>query len=259
MTGKAYRRVMLKLSGEALMGPMSSGLDSNTLRLIAEQIRHVHETGTELAVVVGGGNYWRGKAVADGIGMDQATADYAGMLATVMNALALQDVLEQAGVTVRTQSAINIQAVCEPYIRRRAIRHLEKGRVVIFAAGTGNPYMSTDTAAALRAVEIGAEVVLMAKNNVDGVYEADPSQNPNAKRFERLSYIDALQRRLAVMDSTALSLCMDNALPIIVFDLAAPRSIERAVNGESAGTLVSSLETVFAAQRSEGVPIRDAV
>jgi uridylate kinase len=191
--------------------------------------------------------------------MDQATADYAGMLATVMNALALQDVLEQAGVTVRTQSAINIQAVCEPYIRRRAIRHLEKGRVVIFAAGTGNPYMSTDTAAALRAVEIGAEAVLMAKNNVDGVYEDDPTLNPEARRFERLSYIDALQRRLAVMDSTALSLCMDNSLPIIVFDLAAARSIERAVSGESAGTLVSSQETVIADQRAAGVSVRNPV
>jgi uridylate kinase len=181
------------------------------------------------------------------------------MLATVMNALALQDVLEQAGVTVRTQSAINIQAVCEPYIRRRAIRHLEKGRVVIFAAGTGNPYMSTDTAAALRAVEIGAEAVLMAKNNVDGVYEDDPTLNPEARRFERLSYIDALQRRLAVMDSTALSLCMDNSLPIIVFDLAAARSIERAVSGESAGTLVSSQETVIADQRAAGVSVRNPV
>jgi uridylate kinase len=250
---------MLKLSGEALMGPRSFGLDSATLRQIAQQIRHVQEMGVDLAIVVGGGNYWRGKAAADGIGMDQATADYAGMLATVMNALALQDVLEQAGVTVRTQSAINIQAVCEPYIRRRAIRHLEKGRVVIFAAGTGNPYMSTDTAAALRAVEIGAEAVLMAKNNVDGVYEDDPTLNPEARRFERLSYIDALQRRLAVMDSTALSLCMDNSLPIIVFDLAAARSIERAVSGESAGTLVSSQETVIADQRAAGVSVRNPV
>jgi uridylate kinase len=255
----AYRRVMLKLSGEALMGPRAFGIDSQTLRLIADQIRNVHEAGAELAVVVGGGNYWRGKAAADSYGMDQATADYAGMLATIMNAVALQDVLEQAGVTVRTQSAINVQQVAEPYIRRRAIRHLEKGRVVIFAAGTGNPYMSTDTAAALRAVEIGAEAVLMAKNNVDGVYEDDPSQNPTARRFERLSYIDALQRRLAVMDSTALSLCMDNALPIIVFDLAAPHSIERAVSGDSPGTLVSNVETVFASEQADGVPVHDSV
>lgn len=257
MAGPAYRRVMLKLSGEALMGPRPFGIDSPTLRLIAEQIRNVQRAGAELAVVVGGGNYWRGKAAAEGYGMDQATADYAGMLATIMNAVALQDVLEQAGVTVRTQSAINVQQVAEPYIRRRAIRHLEKGRVVIFAAGTGNPYMSTDTAAALRAVEIGAEAVLMAKNKVDGVYEADPTADPHARRFERLSYIDALQRRLAVMDSTALSLCMDNSIPIIVFDLAAPRSIERAVNGESPGTIVSALETVIADGRGLAVPLQD--
>jgi uridylate kinase len=250
---------MLKLSGEALMGPRPFGIDGETLRLIAEQIRNVQETGTELAVVVGGGNFWRGRTVAESYGMDQATADYAGMLATVMNAVALQDVLEQTGVTVRTQSAINVQQVAEPYIRRRAIRHLEKGRVVIFAAGTGNPYMSTDTAAALRAVEIGAEAVLMAKNNVDGVYEADPSAHPGARRFERLSYIDALQRRLAVMDSTALSLCMDNSLPIIVFDLAAPRSIERAVSGESPGTVVSALETVLVGESRLGTTLRESV
>jgi uridylate kinase len=238
------------------MGPRAFGIDSNTLRLIADQIRNVHETGAELAVVVGGGNYWRGKSAAESYGMDQATADYAGMLATIMNAVALQDVLEQGGVTVRTQSAINVQQVAEPYIRRRAIRHLEKGRVVIFAAGTGNPYMSTDTAAALRAVEIGAEAVLMAKNNVDGVYEDDPSRNPTARRFQSLSYIDAIQRRLAVMDTTALSLCMDNGLPIIVFDLAAPHSIERAVSGESAGTLVSNVETVLAEERRSGVAVQ---
>jgi uridylate kinase len=252
MAGPAYRRVMLKLSGEALMGPRPFGIDSETLRLIADQIRNVNAGGTEIAVVVGGGNFWRGKTVAESSGMDQAMADYAGMLATIMNAVALQDVLEQSGVTVRTQSAINVQQVAEPYILRRALRHLEKGRVVIFAAGTGNPYMSTDTAAALRAVEIGAGVVLMAKNKVDGVYEADPSIHRAARRFERLSYIDALQRRLAVMDSTALSLCLDNSLPIIVFDLRAPRSIERAVAGESSGTLVSNLETVLAT--GAGVP-----
>jgi uridylate kinase len=252
MPGPAYQRVMLKLSGEALMGPRPFGIDSETLKLISEQIRNVAAAGTELAVVVGGGNFWRGKTVAESSGMDQAMADYAGMLATIMNAVALQDVLEQSGVTVRTQSAINVQQVAEPYILRRAIRHLEKGRVVIFAAGTGNPYMSTDTAAALRAVEIGARVVLMAKNKVDGVYEADPSVDRSARRFERLSYIDALQRRLAVMDSTALTICMDNAVPIIVFDLRAPRSIERAVAGEPSGTLVSNLETLLAA--GAGVP-----
>ncbi len=249
-----FHRVMLKLSGEALMGPLASGIHGPTLRRIAEQIHNVRDMGTELAVVVGGGNFWRGKAAADSLGMDQATADYAGMLATIMNAVALQDVLEREGLVVRTQSAINVQQVAEPYIRRRAISHLEQGRVVIFAAGTGNPYMSTDTAAALRAVEIGAEAVLMAKNNVDGVYEDDPSRNPQARRFERLSYIDAIQRRLGVMDSTALSLCMDNALPIIVFDLAAPRSIERAVSGESAGTLVSAQDTVIADGRATGAP-----
>lgn len=246
MTGEGYRRVLLKLSGEALQGPNAFGIDSRTLRLIAEQIQNACAGGTELAVVVGGGNFWRGKAAAESYGMDQATADYAGMLATIMNAVALQDVLEKSGVTVRTQSAINVQQIAEPYIRRRAIRHLEKGRVVIFAGGTGNPYMSTDTAAALRAIEIGADAVLMAKNKVDGVYEADPALYPGARRFSRLSYLEALQRRLAVMDSTALSLCMDNQLPIIVFDLAAPNSIERAVRRESLGTLVSSAESVIA-------------
>jgi uridylate kinase len=254
MAEPLFHRVMLKLSGEALMGPLPSGIDGPTLRRIAEQIRHVREMGTELAVVVGGGNFWRGKAAADTLGMDQATADYAGMLATIINAVALQDVLEQQGLVVRTQTAINVQQVAEPYIRRRAISHLEQGRIVIFAAGTGNPYMSTDTAAALRAVEISAEAVLMAKNNVDGVYEADPIRNPQARRFERLSYIDAIQRRLGVMDSTALSLCMDNALPIIVFDLAAPRSIERVVSGESGGTLVSAQDTVIADGRATGAP-----
>jgi len=239
------------------MGPRPFGIDSETLRLIADQIRNINAGGTELAVVVGGGNFWRGKSVAESSGMDQAMADYAGMLATIMNAVALQDVLEQCGVTVRTQSAINVQQVAEPYILRRALRHLEKGRVVIFAAGTGNPYMSTDTAAALRAVEIGAGVVLMAKNKVDGVYEADPSIDPRARRFERLSYIDALQRRLAVMDSTALTICMDNALPIIVFDLRAPRSIERAVAGESSGTLVSTLETVLAGGAGVAATLRE--
>jgi uridylate kinase len=253
VSSAVYGRVLLKLSGEALMGAGSFGIDSATLRLIAEQIRNALDTGTQLAVVVGGGNFWRGKAAADAYGMDQATADYAGMLGTIMNAVALQDVLEQSGVTVRTQSAITVQQIAEPFIRRRAIRHLEKGRVVIFAAGTGNPFMSTDTAAALRAIEISAEAVLMAKNKVDGVYEADPSLRPEARRFQRLSYIDALQRRLAVMDSTALSLCMDNSLPIIVFDLAARHSIERAVRGEPLGTLVCSQESILASTSASGV------
>ena len=192
-----------------------------------------------VAIVVGGGNIWRG-AEAEANGMDRVTADYAGMLATVINALALQDALEKEGITTRTQTSIGIQQVAEPYIRRRAIRHLEKGRAVIFAGGTGNPYMTTDTAAALRAIEIEAEVLLMTKNNVDGIYSADPLKNRDAKKFDKLTHFEVLNMRLEVMDATALSLCLENKLPIIVFDLQAPRSIERAVIGESIGTLVSS-------------------
>ena len=232
-----YKRVLLKLSGEALMGDREFGIDPVTVENIAQQLKWIVESGIQVAVVVGGGNIWRG-AAAEARGMDRATADYAGMLATMINALALQDALEKEGVVTRTQSAIAIQAIAEPYIRRRAIRHLEKGRLVIFASGTGNPYMTTDTAAALRAIEIGADVLLMAKNNVDGVYDSDPLVNAGAKRFDKLSYIDALKMRLEVMDSTALSLCMDNKLPIIVFDLRAPRSLERVVVGELRGTLV---------------------
>jgi uridylate kinase len=232
-----YKRVLLKLSGEALMGDREFGIDPATVENIAQQLKWIVESGIQVAVVVGGGNIWRG-AAAEARGMDRATADYAGMLATMINALALQDALEKEGVVTRTQSAIAIQAIAEPYIRRRAIRHLEKGRLVIFASGTGNPYMTTDTAAALRAIEIGADVLLMAKNNVDGVYDSDPLVNAGAKRFDQLSYIDALKMRLEVMDSTALSLCMDNKLPIIVFDLRAPRSLERVVVGELRGTLV---------------------
>ncbi len=239
MTTTKYKRVLLKLSGEALSGEKDYGIDASTLSKIAKQIKQVIEMGVEVAIVVGGGNIWRGaKAEQDGI--DRDTADYAGMLATVINALALQDTLEREGVITRTQSAINIQQVAEPYIRRRAIRHLEKGRAVIFAAGTGNPYMTTDTAAALRAIEIEAEVLLMTKNNVDGIYSADPLKNPGAKRFDKLTYLEALNMRLEVMDATALSLCLENKLPIIVFDLQAPRSIERAVIGELIGTIVSS-------------------
>ncbi len=235
-----YKRILLKLSGEALMGKAGYGIDHHTLTVIAVQIKQAKNMGAQIAIVVGGGNIWRGAAAAAGWGMDRATADYAGMLATLINALALQDALEREDVITRTQSALNVQSVAEPYIRRRAIRHLEKGRVVIFAAGTGNPYMTTDTAAALRAIEIGAEVLLMAKNRVDGVYDANPLKVPTAKRFDRLSYIDAINRRLEVMDSTALSLCMDNNLPIIVFDLLGEHSIERAVAGETIGTIVSS-------------------
>ncbi len=219
------------------MGDGEFGIDPATLGNIAQQLKRIVESGIQVGIVVGGGNIWRGVA-AEARGMDRATADYAGMLATMINALALQDALEKDGVVTRTQSAIAIQAIAEPYIRRRAIRHLEKGRIVIFAAGTGNPYMTTDTAAALRAIEIGADVLLMAKNNVDGVYDSDPSVNAGAKRFDKLRYIDALRMRLEVMDSTALSLCMDNKLPIIVFDLRTPHSLERVVAGELIGTLV---------------------
>lgn len=245
MAGAAYHRVLLKVSGEALMGDAPYGVDPDTATRIARQIRAAQEEGTQIAVVVGGGNIFRG-AVAEAGGMDRATADYGGMLATVINALALQDALEKNGVTVRTQTAITVQQVAEPYIRRRAIRHLEKGRVVLFAAGTGNPYMTTDTAAALRAIETGSQVLLMAKHQADGVYDADPNKDPTARRFETVSHMDAISRRLAVMDSTALSLCMENELPIVVFDLAAEDSIVRAVQGERIGTYVGSGQTVLA-------------
>jgi uridylate kinase len=234
-----YQRVLLKLSGEALMGDLPFGVDPVTIRSITSQLKRVHQLGVQVAIVVGGGNFWRGSDASRLLGMDQATADYAGMLATIINALVLQDALEKDGVYTRVQSALDIHKVAEPYIRRRAIRHLEKGRIVIFAAGTGNPFMTTDTAAALRALEIGAEVLLMAKNRVDGVYEDDPRRNPAARKFDHLSYIDALNLRLQVMDSTALSLCMENHLPIVVFNLQQPGNIERVVMGEPIGTLVS--------------------
>lgn len=221
------------------MGETDFGIDASTIKMVALQIKELKEAGVEVAIVVGGGNIWRGTDAEAG-GMDRATADYAGMLATVINALVLQDALEREGVVSRTQTAIPIQSVAEPYIRRRAIRHLEKGRVVIFAAGTGNPYMTTDTAAALRAVEIRAEVLLMAKNKVDGVYNADPSKDPQAKKFDHLSHRQAMNMGLEVMDTTAFSLCLQNNLPIVVFDLQAPRSIQRAVAKESIGTLVST-------------------
>lgn len=233
------RRVLLKLSGEALKGERSLGIDPSTIRNVAHQIGRASGEGVEVAVVVGGGNFWRGATIAE-TGMDRATADYAGMLATVMNALALQDALEKAGAVVRTQTALAMAQVAEPFIRRRATRHLEKGRVVIFAAGTGNPYMSTDTAAALRAVEVECEALLMAKNGVDGVYDADPQTTPGAKRFERLTHIDAIQRRLQVMDTTALTLCMENDLPIVVFDVGQEDAIYHALRGERIGTIVSS-------------------
>ncbi len=239
MTTVKYKRVLLKLSGEAFSGSTEFGIDASVLAKVAMQIKDVIEMGVGIAVVVGGGNIWRGTKAAEE-GMDRVTADYAGMLATVINALALQDALEREEVITRVQSAIGVQQVAEPYIRRRAIRHLEKGRAVIFAGGTGNPYMTTDTAAALRAIEIEAEVLLMTKNNVDGIYSADPLKDRNAKRFDKLTHLQALNMRLEVMDATALSLCLENSLPIIVFDLQAPHSIERAVIGESIGTLVSS-------------------
>lgn len=236
MSGHRYRRVLLKLSGEALMGDGSYGIDPAVLESLASQIKPLNESGVEIAIVVGGGNIFRGLA-ASAKGMDRAQADYMGMLATVMNALALQDALERHGVFTRVMSAIEMQAVAEPYIRRRAIRHLEKGRVVIFAAGTGNPYFTTDTTAALRALEIGAECIMKA-TKVDGVYDDDPVTNPHAVRFDELEYIEVLNRGLRVMDNTAISLCMDNQLPIIVFDVKKPGNIERAVNGERVGTLV---------------------
>jgi uridylate kinase len=239
MSQAKYKRVLLKLSGEAFSGGGSYGIDAATLLKVAKQIKNVIAMDVGVGIVVGGGNIWRG-AKAEKEGMDRVTADYAGMLATVINALALQDVLESQGVATRMQTAITIQQVAEPYIRRRAIRHLEKGRVVIFAAGTGNPYMTTDTAAALRAIEIDAQVLLMTKNNVDGIYSADPVVDPKAKKFDKLTHFEMLNLRLEVMDATALSLCLENKLPIIVFDLQAPNSIERAVAGESIGTLVYS-------------------
>jgi uridylate kinase len=231
-----YRRIVLKASGEALMGRRSYGVDPDMCFFIARQVHEVMDEGVEVAIVVGGGNIFRGLA-ASASGMDRATGDYIGMLATVMNALALQDALEKEGVPTRVMSAIAMNEVAEPYIRRRAVRHLEKGRVVILAAGTGNPYFTTDTAAALRAVEIGAEVLLKA-TKVDGVYDDDPMTNPDAKRHERLDYSQMLSDRLQVIDSTAVTLCMENEMPIVVFDLNRPGNIRRAALGEQVGTLI---------------------
>ena len=232
----AFKRVLLKLSGEALMGEAGYGIDPNVLDRIAEQIGIVQTAGVEVAIVVGGGNIFRGIAGATK-GMDRAQADYIGMLATVMNALALQDALEKHDVMTRVMSAIDMQDVAEPYIRRRAMRHLEKGRAVIFAAGTGNPYFTTDTTAALRALEIGADCIMKA-TKVDGVYDSDPMINPDAVKFDELPYIEVLNRGLQVMDSTAISLCMDNDLPIIVFNMETDGNIVRALNGEKVGTIV---------------------
>lgn len=236
MSRAAYHRVLLKISGEALMGEQAYGIDPAVTTQIASEIREVLALGVEVAVVIGGGNIFRGLA-ASAQGMDRATADYMGMLATVINALALQDALEQQGVTTRVLTAIEMRAVAEPFIRRRAIRHLEKGRVVVFAAGTGNPYFTTDTAAALRAMEIKAEVILKG-TKVDGIYTADPLLHPEATRLERLSYLQVLEQGLKVMDATAISLCMDNRLPIVVFNLRQPGMLLRAVMGEPVGSLV---------------------
>ena len=237
MSDFKYKRVLLKLSGEALQGEQGYGIDPKVISEIAEQIKDIVDDGIELAITVGGGNIFRGLAGAAS-GMDRAQADYIGMLATVMNALAMQEGLERAGVTTRVQSAINMQEVAEPYIRRRAERHLEKGRVVIFAAGTGNPYFTTDTTAALRACEIRAEAILKA-TQVDGIYDSDPRTNPDAKRFEKISYLDVIAKELNVMDSTATTLCKDNGIPIIVFNLHKQGNIRRVLEGENVGTVVS--------------------
>jgi uridylate kinase len=237
--GKAikYSRIMLKLSGEAVAGQDGFGIDPKRAEDIAMRVQEVHELGVDIAIVIGAGNLWRGKRGLDR-GMDRATADYMGMLATVMNALALMDAMERMGLYTRVQSAVEMHAVAEPYIRRRAIRHMEKGRVVILGGGTGNPYFSTDTAAALRAMEVGADVLIKA-TKVDGVYDADPMINPDAVRFDHLTYMDTMNRRLQVMDSTAISLCMDNHLPILVLNLWHPEALKQALYGEPVGTLVS--------------------
>ncbi|MGD8191046.1 UMP kinase [Brevibacillus ginsengisoli] len=237
MSLPAYKRIVLKLSGEALAGELGYGIDPKIIFSIANQIKEIVEFGVQVAVVVGGGNIWRGLS-GSSKGMDRATADYMGMLATVMNSLALQDGLEQVNVPTRVQTSIEMRQVAEPYIRRKAIRHLEKNRVVIFAAGTGNPYFSTDTTAALRAAEIEAEVILMAKNKVDGVYTADPSIDPNAVKYDELSFMDVLNQGLGVMDSTASSLCMDNNIQLMVFSITEEGNIMRAVMGEKIGTIV---------------------
>jgi uridylate kinase len=240
MTKAKYKRILLKLSGEALAGNHDQTIDQSILEFFAKEILSIHELGVQVAVVVGGGNIWRGGQKAIALGMDPAQSHYMGMLATIINALALQDALERHGMHTRTMTAIKMDEVTEPYLRRRATRHLEKQRVIILAAGTGNPYFSTDSAAALRAAEVHAEVILMAKNGVDGVYTADPRRHADATRYDHLTYMDALNQGLAVMDSTALTFCMDNHIPIVVFNPNQPGTIRRIVQGEHVGTLVSN-------------------
>lgn len=237
MESTKYKRIVLKLSGESLAGEQGFGINPAVVESLAAQIKKIREHDIQVAVVVGGGNIWRGLA-GSAKGMDRTTADYMGMLATIMNALAVQDALEKMGVDSRVQSAIDMRQVAEPYIRRKAIRHMDKGRVVVFAAGIGNPYFSTDTTAALRAAEIEADVILMGKKNTDGIYDSDPNKNPDAKKFDTLEYIEILQRGLAVMDSTATSLCMDNKIPIVVFDIDHHENILKAALGETIGTTV---------------------
>jgi uridylate kinase len=239
MGAPAFKRILLKLSGEALMGSLEYGTDPDRVAAVARQVSAVHDQGVQVAIVVGAGNIFRGMQGA-AEGMDRSTADYMGMLATVLNALPLQDALEKAGTDTRVQSALGVSEVAEPYIRRRAMRHLEKGRVVIFAAGTGNPFFTTDTAAALRASEIHAEIILMAKNGVEGVYSADPAVDPNAEFIPRITHMQAIERRLRVMDSTALALCMENAMPLNVFNMDDETNIARIISGARVGTLVSS-------------------
>ena len=233
-----YKRVLLKLSGEALAPQGSSGIDPEAAKMISNQIKNCVQIGANLAIVIGGGNIWRGKVGLE-LGMDRATADYMGMLATVMNSLALMDALENIGVTTRVQTSIEMRAIAEPYIRRRAMRHIEKNRVVIFAGGTGNPYFTTDTAAALRAVEINADLLIKA-TKVDGIYDSDPKKNPDAKKFDRLTYMDALNKQLQVMDATAISLCMENHMPLMVLNLWEEGSLRKALMGEKVGTLVEA-------------------
>jgi uridylate kinase len=236
MSEVAYRRVLIKLSGQVLAGGRGIGIDPDSIATISREIKEIHELGTQLALVIGGGNIFRGISASAG-GMDRATADYMGMLATVINSLALQDALERAGIPTRVQSAIEMHQVAEPYIRRRAIRHLEKKRIVIFAGGTGNPYFSSDTAAALRAMEINAEAILKA-TKVDGVYDVDPVLHAHATKFDRLTYLDFLNKNVKVMDATAISLCMDNKLPILVFNLTTPDNMKRVLKGEKVGTII---------------------